>query len=282
MRFESFFRGKKVLITGGSSGIGLALAQNLSTQGCHIHLLARNRETLDSALEIIRSIQNNPSVHIGAVSADVRDPDSINEAIDRMSRDAGLPDFVINSAGVSHPGCVQDLDLEIFRRTMDVNYHGTVHVTKAVLPGMIERGSGHIINISSVAGFLGVFGYTAYCASKFAVMGFSDTLRAEVKPLGIRVSVALPPDTETPMFVNAEALKPYVTKALSKNVKAMSAESVAAIILRDIARGKYLILPGFETKMLYFLTRISGTMIYPIMDYLIARAAKTTERKNFK
>ena len=94
---------------------------------------------------------------------------------------------------------------------MDLNYFGTVNMVKALLPAMLERGSGHIVNISSVAAFLGVFGYSAYGASKYAVRGFSDVLRAEVKPLGVRVSVVFPPDMDTPGLANENKTKPFET-----------------------------------------------------------------------
>jgi len=175
------FQDRTVLITGGSSGIGLALARRLSEAGAHIWLMARRKPELESALARLNGAAG--SHHI--VDGDVSDWRRVAEAIAQVERESGLPDLVINSAGVTRPGYVQDLSIEIFREMMEINYLGTVHVVKAVLPGMIARSSGYIVNISSTAGLLGVFGYTAYGASKFAVRGFSDALRAEVKPLGI-------------------------------------------------------------------------------------------------
>ena len=119
-----------------------------------------------------------------AFSVDVRHPEEVAELIEKVTHQAGVPDIVINSAGVAHPGYVQELDLDIYHWMMDVNYYGTVHVVKAVLPAMLERGSGYIVNIGSVASRIGVFGYTAYSGSKFAVAGFTDVLRMELKPHG--------------------------------------------------------------------------------------------------
>jgi 3-dehydrosphinganine reductase len=139
---------------------------------------------------------------------------------------------------------------------------------------MIKRGSGHIVNISSIAGFLGVYGYTAYGASKYAVRGFSDVLRAEMKPLGIQVSVVFPPDTDTPQLAYENQFKPPETKELAGNAHAVSPEIVAKAILRGVARRQYVIIPGFEGKLYYWLGGLVGTGLYPIMDLMVAQARR--------
>ncbi|MDO9130653.1 MAG: SDR family oxidoreductase, partial [Anaerolineales bacterium] len=223
---------KTVLITGGSSGIGLALGRLLAAQGGHVWLIARRREVLEAALEQVKAAAIRPEQRFGMVSADLSVPEQAFSAVEQVKGQAGVPDVVINSAGAAHPGYVQDLSAEIFRWMMAVNYFATAYVTKAVLPGMLARRSGHIINISSAAGFIGVFGYTAYGASKFAVAGFSEVLRAEMKQYGIRVSVVFPADTETPQLDYENQFKPPETKAISGTAKAMKPEQVARIILR--------------------------------------------------
>ncbi|MBA4380889.1 MAG: short-chain dehydrogenase, partial [Anaerolinea sp.] len=189
-------------------------------------------------------------------------------------RQAGLPDLVINSAGVTQPGYVQDLDLSVFRQMMEINYFGTVHVVKAVLPGMMARGCGHIVNISSVAGFAGVFGYSAYGASKYAVRGLSDVLRAELKPQGIRVSVVFPPDTDTPQLAYDKLFQPPETKVLNAKAKMLSADEVAEAILRGVRQNKYIILPGADTKFFYHLNNLLGNGIYPLMDWWVSDARR--------
>ena len=262
-----YFHKKNALITGGSSGIGLALAKMLAGYGAQVWLMARRNDMLDAA-------RNGIGGACRTVVADVADWKQVEKAIRQVIRETGVPDIVINSAGETHPGYVQDLDVGIFRQMMEINSLGTVHVVKAVLPGMIARGSGQIINISSAAGFLGVFGYTAYSASKYAVRGFSDTLRAEIKPLGIRVSIVFPPDTDTPQLAYETPLRPPETKALAGNAGVLTPQQVAGEILRGAARGKYIILPGFETKVLYCLNNLLGNGVYTIMDWLIASARR--------
>ncbi|MFC1922771.1 SDR family oxidoreductase [Chloroflexota bacterium] len=285
---ENYWHGKKALITGGSSGIGLAVARSLAEQGAHVWLLARGEEGLKSALE---SLKCHEVQHCGMISADVSDWDQISSAVAHVESEIGVPDLVVNSAGVAHPGYFQDISVEIFHWMMDVNYYGTVYVCKAVVPGMVARGSGHIVNISSGAAFIGRYGYTAYGATKYAVQGFTDVLRSEMKPLGIIVSIVFPPDTDTPQLTYEKEYQPPETKALSGIASLisptwegmstlMSPEEVADSIMPQVERGQYMILPGFEIKLLYWLSRIFGSSIYPVLDWMIARAQRENLRGN--
>lgn len=271
---STHWNGKITLVTGGSSGIGLAIARLLAQQGAQVWIVARRKENLDSALKEIEAARLNDSLSCGIFAADVSDPDQVTAAVDYVTDQAGVPDLLVNSAGITHPGYVQELDLDIFRSMMDVNYFGTVYMTKAVLAGMLQRGSGHFINISSMAGYLGAFGYSAYGAAKFAVRGFSDVLRSELKPLGLRVSIVFPPDTDTPQLAYEQPFKPYETKALSGNAKVLSPEAVAAETLRQAANGRYIILPGTDNKLFYWMNSHFGNAVYPIMDWMIASARK--------
>ncbi|NJD59244.1 MAG: short-chain dehydrogenase [Anaerolineales bacterium] len=265
-------KGKVALVTGGSSGIGKAVACALAMRGMHVCLLAQRQELLDSALTEVEKYRENKEQLIATISADVSDWDSVQKAMQIIMKQSGTPDILINAAGVAHPGYVQDLDLSIFNWMMQVNYFGTVYATKALLPGMVSRGSGYIVNISSVAGFIGTFGYTAYGASKFAVRGFSDALRQELKLYGIGVSVVFPGDTQTAQLEYENKVKPPETKALAGNTKVMSADDVARIIITGIEHGQYKILPGAETKLLYLLNNIVGGTLASVMDQIVAKA----------
>jgi 3-dehydrosphinganine reductase len=280
------WQGKTALITGGSSGIGLAVGRSLAEKGANVWLLARGVDGLNSALE---SMKYNDSQYCGTISADVSDWDQVLAAVAQIESEIGVPDLVVNSAGVAHPGYFQDLGIEIFHWMMDVNYFGTVYICKAVVPGMVARGSGHIVNISSGAGFIGRYGYSAYGATKYAVRGFTDVLRSELKPLGIKVSIAFPPDTDTPQLDYERGFQPSETRALAgiaslisprwENMSTtLSPEEVADSIMHQVERGRYMILPGFEMKLLYWLDRLLGSGIYPILDWLIVRAQRINQQ----
>lgn len=268
------FQNKWALITGGSSGIGLSVAKIFAKEGAHLLLMARNEENLKNAVTAVAANKIDPGQKILSYSVDVSQQQAVDSAIEQIETQFGTPDYLVNSAGVAHPGYFQELDLDIFRLMMEVNYLGTVYLTHAVIPGMIKRRAGHIVNISSIAGFLGVFGYTAYGASKYAVRGFSDVLRSEMKPYGIRVSVVFPPDTQTPQLEYEAQFKPMETKALSGNASSLSPEEVAKNIVNGIYKNKYVILPGFEGKLLYWASGWLGTGVYPIIDMMIRNAQK--------
>jgi 3-dehydrosphinganine reductase len=274
------WKDKVALVTGGSSGIGLAISKILASVGAHVWLVARNPERLQAAMREVEATRTSPEQVCGIAPADVTIAEQAAAAVEMVTRASGVPDLVVNSAGDTFPGYVEEISLETFRGLMDVNYFGTVNIIKSVLPGMLVRSSGHIINISSLAGFFGVFGYSAYTATKFAVRGFSDVLRMELKPRGIRVSVVFPPDTDTPQLAYEAPLKPPETKILSGNAKVLSANEVARITLRDAARGRYVIIPGLDGKLLYRLSGLLGNLTYPIMDWMLARGLKKVIRNH--
>ena len=138
----------------------------------------------------------------------------------------GPVDIVVCSAGQARPGYLQELDADLFRSMMDVNYFGTVNVVREVVPAMIERRGGSVVGVSSAAGLVGVFGYTAYAPTKFAVRGFLESLRGELLPYGIHVGCSFPPDTDTPQLADENRYKPKETKEISGTIKPLSAERV--------------------------------------------------------
>lgn len=263
-------QGKLALITGGSSGMGLALAQLMAKGGLNVWLVARNTDRLESAC---RSLSSSAGQKHGYYSTNVTDWKQVQSTMERFQQEVGVPDYLINVAGAAHPGYVEELPLDVFRDMMELNYFGTVHMVKATLPGMLKRGSGHIVNFSSVGGFMAPFGYSAYCPSKYAVRGFSDALRLELKPLGIRVSIVFPPDTDTPGMVNENKTKPFETKD-AFSTKLASADAVAKSIRRGIERGQYIILPGSEASLYYRLVAPMDGVVYSVFDMLLAGARK--------
>jgi 3-dehydrosphinganine reductase len=268
------FHEKLIWIAGGSSGIGLALAKQLAALGAHVFIMARREIVLQDALLEIQAARINPNQHFGTVSVDVSDSEQVMQVADALMAAEGVPDILINSAGTVQPGLFTDLTPQDFKSNMEINYFGTVNMCRAVAQCMIARRSGHIVNISSLAGFLGAYGYTAYGASKYAVRGFSDALRSELKEFGIHVHIVFPPDTDTPQLAYDNANKPFVTKELSGAAKALSAGEVAQVILKGIARRKYIITPGFDVTLFYFLVTSTGNLVYWVLDTLVSMALR--------
>ena len=269
---KKLFIDKNIIITGGSSGIGLALAKQCTDLGAKVWILSRDEKKLQQAKFNI----NSDSLNI--IAADVTKLEQLQKVFENFKNNNINVDYLVNSAGVTHPGEFDQLDINIFHWMMDINYFGTVYMIKTFLP-LMKTGS-TIINISSMAAILGVYGYTAYGASKYAVRGYTDTLRSELKLRGINVSIVFPPDTETPQLEYDNQYKPAITKELSSNAGLMTADKVAKSIIYGIKRKQYMIIPGLEGNILYFATNILGRLTYPIMDIFVSSAIKKIKKQN--
>ena len=259
-----YYQGKKVLITGGSSGIGRAAANLMASWGAEIAIAARNP---DKIAETIAELQGRrPQGRYIAFPLDIGDKGAVKAAAPQVIEALGGLDLLINNAGIVQPGYFQDIEDDVFEEMMNVNYFGTVNLTRALLPHFIAQGHGHICNVSSFAGLIGIFGYTAYAASKFAIAGFSDCLRQELLPHHVGVSVVFPADTDTPQLAYENQFKPPETKAIAGNVKLMRPEDVAHAMLEGIAKGRYQILPGNNTRFTHFMYRHFPWLVRWVMD----------------
>jgi 3-dehydrosphinganine reductase len=263
-----FRKPTSVLITGGSSGIGKAIAMEAVGDGCKVFVVARDRVKLDAAISEIQ--QHKAGSQVAGMSASVTDSAALEAAVEAAEAQHGPIDLLVNSAGMPVPGYFEDLSIDDFSSQIDVNYLGTVRTIQAVLPGMKSLGHGWIVNVSSVAGFKGVFGYTAYCGSKFAVNGFSEALRAELERYNIGVSLVCPPDTRTPGLEAEEASKPEETKKLSAAGTLLEPEEVARAVWTGLRRSKVLITPGYSANMVRLGNRLSPSLI----DWMLRRAIR--------
>jgi 3-dehydrosphinganine reductase len=164
----------------------------------------------------------------------------------------GPVSILVNCAGTSVPATFEDAKPEDFKRLMDINYLGSVYVTKACVPSMKKKG-GHIVFTSSQAGLLGVYGFSAYAASKFALRGLAETLAMELKPFNIFVTLSCPPDTDTPGFAEEEKLKPAITREISQTAGLVPADVVANGLVNDMLNGKFMSSVGFECAIVRIL-----------------------------
>lgn len=265
------FRDKRIYIVGGSSGIGLAAGRLLAREGAHVLVFARRKEVLDEAARQISAEARSGAQRIAGMPLDVKDRGQVIATMQGAVTSFGAPDVLINSAGTSRPGYFESIPYEHFEETMMVNVFGVWNTTSVLVPHMKGRG-GHIVNVSSVAGFIGLFGFTAYSASKFAVIGFSEALRSELKPQGIQVSVLCPPDTDTPLLREADKTKPLETKAISGKAKRMQPEEVARSLIRGMRKNRFMIVPGFDSKWIYLAKRLFPSLVDLVVDRAVRRA----------
>jgi 3-dehydrosphinganine reductase len=272
------FQGKLALVIGGSSGIGLAVSKMLANLGANVWILARRETLLQSALEEIKKLAIQPAQSFGYLVADISSWELVQKVLGDFSTNVGTPDLLVNSAGISRPGEFIDLDTEIFHQLMDVNYMGTVHAIKSVLPGMVTRKSGYIVNISSIAGLGGVYGYSAYGATKYAIHGLTDVLMYELKPTNIKFSIVFPPDTQTPGLEADQAFLPPVTVQMNADFGGMmTADEVAKAIINGIMKEKYFIIPGFSNKLLNFANNLFGyRLVGLLVDFSRNKLARKT------
>ena len=265
---------RHAIITGGSSGIGKAIAQLLVQQGASVTLIARDRTKLEQAQQEITAFKTEQTQRIEIAVADVAQQESITEAIERAINSLGTPTLLITSAGMVHPGYFTQIPLEIFERTMAVNYFGSLYSIKAVLPKMLERQQGRIVLISSGAGLIGIYGYSTYCPSKFALRGLAESLRGELKPQGIGVTIVYPPDTDTPQLAAENKIKPLETKQITATAKTWSAIAVAQQILRGIEKQQFAIAPGLELTIVNRCHSFLSPLLNWYFDRIVAKTNK--------
>ena len=279
------FRNKLCVITGGSSGIGLAVAEALATQGARLLLVARDPAQLDRAAQALRTLG---AAEVQTLSADVaRDEDvaRLPEAIKAMGPAA---DLVVNSAGIVSGGLMHELPMAEWRRLHEVNVLGVVRVLNAVLPQMLARsargeGGGHIVNIASGAGLVGFTGLGGYVATKAAVVGFTESLRSELAAAGIGVTAVCPGFVQTPIASKVQLfgrMDTPRTQAFIQNwfkTNNLKAETVAQRTLDAVRSNRALVVVGRDAVSGYWTKRVAPWLL----DRFMKRSARPlTARKN--
>lgn len=248
---SGMFAGKRMVITGGSSGAGKELARQLLARGAWVTLLARDLAKLQAAREELAAAA--PAERVSVHPCDVTDPGEV-EAVFAPLRQLGI-DALVCSAGVLTEGPFDQQPLEAYRRVLDTNLFGALHCARAALPSLRERG-GRIVNVASVAGLLGVYGYGPYCASKHALVGLTETMRIELRPQGVRVHLVCPPEFDSPMVTELERHRSRENRAMARGAGVLSVETVAVEILAGLERDRFLIVPGRSARVVTTLARL--------------------------
>jgi len=223
------FRGRVALVTGASSGIGRALASRLARAGMRVALVARRREALEAlASEIARE-----GGDACAFPCDVESAPEVAATVRAATDRFGGVDLLVNNAGYGHHRAFLDWDIDDMERMMRVNFFGALRFTKALLPGMVARGRGSLVFVASVAGKIATPEESAYCASKFAMIGLAQSLSLEVEDAGVHVLVVCPGVVRTPFF-DEEALSrmPPVSRRSMREVDGLVDAIVDALIRR--------------------------------------------------
>ncbi|MGJ3245327.1 MAG: SDR family oxidoreductase [Elainellaceae cyanobacterium] len=264
---------RHIIITGGSSGIGYALACQLVRNGDRVSIMARTPQALDTAKTQLEQYRLHPSQQILALPADVSCQEQVNQAVQQAIAQSGMPDMLINCAGIAHPGYFREVPIEVFETTMAINYFGTLYCIRAVLPYMEQRRSGHIVMTSSGSGLIGIYGYSPYSPSKFALRGLAESLRGELKPWGIGISIVYPPDTDTPQLEQENKTKPLETQRITATAAIWTADHVAAEILNGVRKNQFAIAPGTEMSVL---SRFHS-IISPALNWYFDRIVATVQ-----
>lgn len=268
------YQDKLCVVTGAGSGIGRALAVKLAARGASLALSDINAAGLEETMSLIGAEKSN---RFRADILDVADPEAIEAYAERVRESLGSADYVFNVAGLSRIGSFADTPLSSFEKVMDVNFWGVVRMTKAFLPQLIET-KGGVINISSLFGIIAVPGQTHYCASKFAVRGFSEALAQEVEAAGVRVTSVHPGGVRTNIARSAaiDALpdgttREEVNQRFDKLART-SANRAAGIILNGAEKGRRRVLVGPDAHVIAFVQRLFPRSYPKVMKLLAGQS----------
>ena len=267
------FLHKKVYITGGSSGIGLETAKQLTSLGAHVVIFARIREKLEAAKAEINGQRKGINQIIKAVQMDVADNDKVDSIVRQTVEDFGAPDVLIANAGVGYGDLFENISYDTFDNVMKINVYGVRNTIAALLPAMKKDG-GKIVIVSSLAGLTGMYSYSAYATSKFALVGFAQSLRPELKKYKIDVTLICPPEVETP-FVQKEAKTlPKEARAIKDMAGVMKVEDAGKAVVKAVAGKKFLCIPGFKAKSSYFMIRfLPEKLIHATVDAILKKVS---------
>eukprot|EP01029_Cantina_marsupialis_P028448 TRINITY_DN776187_c0_g1_i1.p1 TRINITY_DN776187_c0_g1~~TRINITY_DN776187_c0_g1_i1.p1 ORF type:complete len:334 (+),score=101.81 TRINITY_DN776187_c0_g1_i1:34-1035(+) len=242
-------REKHVIVFGGSKGIGLSFCEEIVREGANVTIIARSKKVLEEVTSSLMEKVIFSTQKISFQTCDVTSFESVKEAVRKAEEELGVPKLVVNSAGFAKPAYFMDLTVEDYRRHIDLNYMGCIHIVKAVVKSMIVNGGGDIVLVSSPCGYVSFLGYSAYSPSKFAIRGFADAMRNELQGTSVNMHISYPPDTDTPGFTTENETKPKECLEISPG-NPYPSDSVAKCMINGLRRGDYhLPSPDFEQNL---------------------------------
>ena len=257
-----------VWVTGASSGIGKACAEAWAREGATVVLSARKQETLDAVASPLR--EAGAAVHV--VTLDLADSESLKDIADRVQSDIGPVDVMVHCGGISQRSRVLDTDLSVDRRVMEIDYFGTLALTKSLLPSMVARKTGHFVVVTSLMGLFSSPLRSGYCGAKHALHGFFESLRAEHHEDGVKVTMVCPGFIRTNISMNAVVGDGSKQGTMDEKTGAgMTAEQCAERMVKAVERNKAEVLIGrYEILAAYFKRFAPG-----LLRRIVRRAAVT-------
>lgn len=277
------FRQRRCFITGAASGIGRATALALAREGALLCLTDIREQELARVCDSVRS---EGGTVLASRALDIADYDAVRTFAEDIHREHGGMDLVMNIAGISTWGTIENLEIHHWKQLIDINLMGPVHVLKCFVPAMIAAGNGgHIVNVSSAAGLFALPWHAAYSATKFGLRGISEVLRMDLAPHGIHVSLACPGAVDTGLvrtvnIVGVDREDPQVKQLTGSFQRhAMSPEQAAAAILRGVRRNRFMVFTSLDVRIGYWFQRKWAFPYELVMRSLSRRVRRLAQGK---
>ncbi|MHA1111130.1 MAG: SDR family oxidoreductase [Promethearchaeota archaeon] len=266
-------KGKVAVLCGGSKGIGKETAKLFAKLGADILIIARNLDALERTKKECIQQADSPDQEIEIQSCDCTDYDKLKPILENYISKKGVPDFLINLVGYAYSQYVEKITLSEFKNNFETNYYGQLIPTLILLPHMMDKKNGQIVFVSSPLGYMGFMGFASYSPSKFALVGLAESLRNELSPYNIKISILYPSDTDTPGLEMENRTKPQECKSISGMAKLFQPDIVAKFFVKGVLKKKFTIMKG-DVKLYWWIKRLAPRLVFSFIDGDLAKARK--------